>query len=73
MIYNKDGYPSWLIDYLNPDKKLVRPVEYKMIERSPFDNGRTLILKADNVREEYLTPEEIHKLIDASLSTCNIL
>lgn len=38
---------------------------YKMIDRNPFD-GDTLMLKVDNVRERYLVPEEIRKLIDKS-------
>jgi integrase len=38
---------------------------YGMIDRNPFD-GDTLMLKVDNVRERYLGPEEILKLIDKS-------
>jgi integrase len=38
---------------------------YGMINRNPFD-GDSLMLKVDNVRERYLAPEEIRKLIDKS-------
>jgi len=41
-------------------------IEYKMVERSPFTDGKTLMLKVDNVRERYLTPDEIHRLLDSS-------
>jgi integrase len=41
-------------------------IEYKMIEQSPFNGGKTLMLKVDNVRERYLEPEEINRLLDKS-------
>jgi integrase len=36
------------------------------VDRSPFDGGKTLMLKVDKVRERYLAPEEIHRLLDES-------
>ncbi len=41
-------------------------IEYKMIERSPLNDGKTLMFKVDNERERYLTSEEIGRLLDAS-------
>ena len=41
-------------------------IEYKMIERTPFNDGKTLMLKVNNARERYLTFEEIHGLLDKS-------
>jgi integrase len=41
-------------------------IEYKMIEQSPFNGGKTLMLEVDNVRERYLEPEEINRLLDKS-------
>lgn len=39
--------------------------EYKMIERNPFNDGKTLRLKVSNERDRYLTPEEARRLHDA--------
>jgi integrase len=39
---------------------------HKKIERNPFSDGKTLILKVDNERERYLTSEEIPILLNAS-------
>jgi hypothetical protein len=36
-----------------------KAVEWEMIERSPFDRGKSLLLKENNIRIRYLTEEEI--------------
>jgi len=36
--------------------------EYGMIERSPFSDGKSLRLKVDNERDQFLTPEEARRL-----------
>ena len=43
-----------------------KAVIYGMIERNPFYDGDTLMLKVDNARERYLEPDEIRKLLDNS-------
>jgi hypothetical protein len=43
----------------------LKAVELEMIERSPFDRGKSLILKENNSRLRYLTQEEIGRLLDA--------
>jgi integrase len=43
-----------------------KAVIYGMVERNPFNDGDTLMLKVDNVRERYLAPGEIRKLLDKS-------
>lgn len=40
-------------------------MEWDMVERSPFERGKTLSLKENNQRLRYLTEEEIPNLIDA--------
>jgi integrase len=40
-------------------------IEYKMVQRSPFNDGKSLMLKLDNTRERYLTPEEIRRFVKA--------
>mgnify|MGYP001154716684 CR=1 FL=1 len=42
-----------------------KAVEWNMIERSPFDKGRSLLLKENNQRLRFLTEKEITSLIDA--------
>ncbi len=43
-----------------------KAVIYGMIERNPFYDEDTLMLKVDNVRDRYLAPDEIRKLLDNS-------
>ena len=43
-----------------------KAVIYGMIERNPFHDGDTLMLKVDNARERYLAPGEIRKLLNNS-------
>jgi len=38
-------------------------VEWEMMERSPFERGKSLILKENNKRLRFLTEEEIQKLV----------
>ncbi|MBN2845530.1 MAG: site-specific integrase [Deltaproteobacteria bacterium] len=40
-------------------------VEWEMLEQSPFDRGRSLLLKENNQRLRFLTEEEIKALLDA--------
>jgi integrase len=42
-----------------------KAVEWDMVERSPFDRGRTLLIKENNKRLRYLTDEEIPRLLAA--------
>lgn len=42
-----------------------KAVEWEMIDRSPFDRGKSLILKENNSCLRYLTQEEINRLLDA--------
>lgn len=37
--------------------------EWELMERSPFDRGKTLLLKENNKRERYLELDEIYKLL----------
>jgi integrase len=39
--------------------------DWEMIETSPFDRGKSLILKENNQRLRFLTEEEIHRLLVA--------
>ena len=39
-------------------------VEWEMIERSPFDKGKSLLLKENNMRLRFLTEDEIVRLLD---------
>jgi integrase len=36
-----------------------------MVEQSPFDKGKSLILKENNMRKRFLTEDEIDRLLDA--------
>ena len=40
-----------------------KAVEWEMMERSPFDRGKTLLLKENNTRLRFLSKEEIDKLL----------
>jgi len=40
-------------------------VEWELLEQSPFDRGRTLLLKENNTRLRFLSEEEIQDLLDA--------
>jgi len=40
-----------------------KAVEWEMVERSPFDRGKTLLLKENNRRLRFLSKEEIDKLL----------
>jgi integrase len=42
-----------------------KAVEWEMIEQSPFDKGKSLILKENNKRMRFLTEDEIKSLLDA--------
>lgn len=41
-----------------------KAVEWEMIEQSPFDKGKSLILKENNMRMRFLTEDEVTKLLD---------
>lgn len=41
-----------------------KAVEWEMIEQSPFDKGKSLMLKENNTRLRFLSEEEITKLLD---------
>jgi len=41
-----------------------KAVEWELIERNPFDRGKSLILKENNKRLRFLSEEEITKLLD---------
>jgi integrase len=43
-----------------------KAVEWEMTERSPFDRGKTLLLKENNKRLRYLSKQEIDKLLAES-------
>jgi integrase len=40
-----------------------KAVEWEMVERSPFERGKSLILKENNQRIRYLTEDEIWRLL----------
>jgi integrase len=42
-----------------------KAVEWEMLEQSPFDRGKSLILKENNQRIRYLTESEIPQLLGA--------
>lgn len=42
-----------------------KAVEWEMIGKSPFDRGKTLIMKENNQRVRYLTEDEITRLLKA--------
>ena len=39
-------------------------VKWEMVERNPFDRGKSLLLKENNQRNRYLTENEITSLLD---------
>lgn len=41
-----------------------KAVEWEMMERSPFDRGKSLLLKENNQRIRYLTETELKKLVE---------
>ena len=41
-----------------------KAVEWEMVERNPFDRGKSLLLKENNQRNRYLTENEITSLLD---------
>jgi len=43
-------------------------VEWEMIERNPFDRGKSLRLKENNKRMRYLTEQEIDKLLEVCVN-----
>ena len=42
-----------------------KAVEWNMVEKSPFDKGKSLIIKENNKRMRFLSDEEITKLLEA--------
>ena len=44
-----------------------KAVEWQLLERSPFDRGRSLILKENNKRLRFLNETEIKRLLEACL------
>jgi integrase len=42
-----------------------KAVEWEMMEQSPFDKGKSLLLKENNKRLRFLNEDEIHSLLDA--------
>lgn len=42
-----------------------KAVEWEMIEQSPFNNGRSLVMKENNQRLRFLTEDEIPAVLDA--------
>lgn len=44
-----------------------KAVEWQLLERSPFDRGRSLIVKENNKRLRFLTEDEIQKLLAVCL------
>jgi integrase len=56
-----------------------KAVQWEMIEKTPFEHGKSLLIKENNKRLRYLTQEEIKSLLDASpehlrnLISCSIL
>jgi integrase len=42
-----------------------KAVEWEMIEQSPFDRGKSLMLKENNMRLRFLNEDEIDRLLDA--------
>ena len=44
---------------------LTKAVEWEMMEKSPFDKGKTLLMKENNKRDRYLSEEEIESLLVA--------
>lgn len=45
---------------------MAKGVQWEMIEKSPFDQGKSLLIKENNKRLRYLTKEEIKNLLEAS-------
>lgn len=46
-----------------------KAVEWEMIERSPFDKGKSLLMKENNKRFRYLDEDEIGRLLSACTNT----
>jgi predicted phosphatase len=38
--------------------------DYKMIEKNPFKDGKSLILTVNNERNQFLTPDEARQLFN---------
>lgn len=45
-----------------------KAVEWEMMERNPFDRGKSLRLKENNKRMRYLTEDEIDKLLEVCIN-----
>jgi integrase len=45
-----------------------KAVEWEMIERSPFDKGKSLLMKENNKRFRYLDEHEIGRLLNACIN-----
>ncbi|MBW2006376.1 MAG: hypothetical protein JRI72_17615 [Deltaproteobacteria bacterium] len=43
-------------------------VEWEMIERNPFEKGKTLLIKENNKRFRYLDQDEINRLLKACIN-----
>ena len=43
---------------------LTKAVEWEMLKQSPFDKGKSLILKENNQRLRFLTEDEIRSLLE---------
>ena len=43
-----------------------KAVEWEMLRESPFSNGGSLVMKVNNKRERYLTPDEYDRLVAAA-------
>ncbi len=44
-----------------------KAVEWQLMERSPFERGRSLIVKENNKRLRFLSEDEIHRLLSVCL------
>jgi len=47
---------------------LTKGVEWEMMERNPFDKGKTLLIKENNKRFRYLDQDEINRLLKACIN-----
>jgi len=45
-----------------------KSLEWEMIERNPFENGKTLLIKENNKRFRYLDQDEINRLLKACIN-----
>ena len=43
-------------------------VEWEMLERNPFEKGKTLLIKENNKRSRYLDQDEINRLLNACIN-----